>query len=352
VFGGQVAGSEAGASPRNVPEEVVDEDDRNGTKASSKEGKGKGKAYEGAAPAPHVHSRLLLEDVKGRREARAREAEEDAAYELDDLEEISSGKRPQSKLGPSSDTNDPSPTASQYTPMPVLARSTSNYGYNNNTTSNEGPSDSSRFTTIPSTSGTPYFDTPSSSESHPQYPLSPDLLSSLLAPPSLNNIGSVLNVPNFTNNNNTLSTSTPSSKNNYNLVLSPNTNHVNDPFSGFPLDPNLMASFLPSLSPASNARITEDYSQSILDHNSILQEVTSEKADLDERTSQLEKAIAKLMDGLPVETRDALSEAGGMDIGTEPSEYGNALASGSESWVGKNVMGDAELDTFLSQYGT
>lgn len=77
VFGGQSLGGEEG---RNVPEEVV-EDISSGSK-------GKGKAEE-----IFQGGRLLLEDVKGRREARAREAEEDAAYEMDDdLEEISSGE--------------------------------------------------------------------------------------------------------------------------------------------------------------------------------------------------------------------------------------------------------------------
>lgn len=88
VFSGHVAGSEAGASPRTLPEEVVDEPVRR------EENKGKGKVTPGvgtSSSTQNMMSRLLLEDVKGRREARAREAEEDAAYELDDMEEISSG---------------------------------------------------------------------------------------------------------------------------------------------------------------------------------------------------------------------------------------------------------------------
>lgn len=112
----------------------------------------------------------------------------------------------------------------------------------------------------------------------------------------------------------------------------------NDAYAQFGLDPSL-AALLPTLN--------DDYSQSIQDHNMMIQEVGQEKKDLDERTSHLEQAIARLMDGLPVETRAALSN------GTDPNTLALAgnFGDSSDPWD-KNVMGEDELDTFLAQYGT
>lgn len=88
VFGGQVVGGESEAStPR---ENVVVEEEAE--KSAGGGGKGKGKSADGGRiVVPKMRSRLLLEDVKGRQEARERErqsmeAEDDE--DDDDIEEI------------------------------------------------------------------------------------------------------------------------------------------------------------------------------------------------------------------------------------------------------------------------
>lgn len=130
---------------------------------------------------------------------------------------------------------------------------------------------------------------------------------------------------------------------------STSTNYLNQ------LSPRTLATLLPSLPPSST--LPEDYTQSINDHAEVLQDVQNEKADLDERTSALENAIEKLMNGLPVETRDALSGPGAVTAGTV--QEGEAMAAGLD-WgaigasdgdlpvVGNE--GEMDLDSFLAQY--
>lgn len=126
------------------------------------------------------------------------------------------------------------------------------------------------------------------------------------------------------------------------------------------LSPRTLASLLPAL-PTNPSTLPEDYTQSITDHAEVLQEVQNEKADIDERTSALENAIEKLMNGLPVETRDALSAptpssataggvgevaggemGGGLDWGAMSAGAGGDIAVGS--------TGEMDLDSFLAQY--
>lgn len=113
---------------------------------------------------------------------------------------------------------------------------------------------------------------------------------------------------------------------------------------------HVLASLLPTLPVA----VPEDYSQAIHDHAEVLQEVQNEKADIDGRTTALEVAIAKLMQGLPVETRDALGSGGDAALGGVGGSQGTGAGLGEGlDWdpaVGGAPTSDIDLDNFLAQY--
>lgn len=86
VFGGQVVGGESGAStPRDGASVVVEEESNSKVGGN---GKGKGKETDGGRiVVPKMRSRLLLEDVKGRQEARERERQSMEAGDEDEDDE-------------------------------------------------------------------------------------------------------------------------------------------------------------------------------------------------------------------------------------------------------------------------
>ena len=99
------------------------------------------------------------------------------------------------------------------------------------------------------------------------------------------------------------------------------------------------------------ALTSDDYTQAINDHNDVLRHVVSEKADIDQRTTALEAAIAKLMQTLPAETREQLS-GGGVNGQSNGVGLGGVGDQGMQ-WGGEfgGPMADAELEKLLAQYG-
>lgn len=94
------------------------------------------------------------------------------------------------------------------------------------------------------------------------------------------------------------------------------------------------------------------------DHSQVMRDVVNEKADIDQRTTALEAAIAKLMQALPEETRDALSGSEGLEsLGINSQGVSGAGASNGVAEMGEGMQWGAggddglDLDNFLSQYG-
>ncbi|ORY80672.1 hypothetical protein BCR35DRAFT_291172 [Leucosporidium creatinivorum] len=372
VFGGQVVGGDTGAStPRD---NVVVEDDE----TPSSGGKGKGKSTDGSRiVVPKMRSRLLLEDVKGRQEARDRERRslevDDEDEDDDDIEEIPLLR----------EELDDMPTisrSSQYAIPPKLSRSGSSnnsLAYANISPNKHDQSASSRFSTLSSSTPTPTLTSQAPTLSDNQYQLSPDVLSSLLGsnPNALDAFSQFQNgfgassapMP-------STSTLTPSSidptgslpsNSNYDfsraLLPSPNPATASQP--------NPLEALLPGISSSSSDALfspsdfSEDYRSAIQDHSQVMNDVVNEKADIDKRTTALEAAIAKLMQTLPEETREALSSAGGVEgqtleslglgadfgAGASPARPAGTTAEGMQ-WGAGGVDNDIDLDQFLAQY--
>lgn len=351
---------------------------------------------------PKMRSRLLLEDVKGRQEARDRErrsleVDEDddeddieeiplLREELDDMPTISRCKampeRPTAR-GVLADLLHPI-ASQQYAIPPKLSRSASSnnsLAYANISPNKHDQSTSSRFSTLSSSIPTPTLTSQAPTLSDNQYQLSPDVLSSLLGnnPNALDAFSQFQNGfgagagsagmssgPTLTPSSIDPTGSLPSNPNfdfSRALLPSPNPATANQP--------NPLEALLPGISSSTSnalfspADFSEDYRSAIQDHSQVMNDVVSEKADIDKRTTALEAAIAKLMQTLPEETREALSSAGGVEgqtleslglgadfgAGASPARPPAGTTPEGMQWGASGVDNDIDLDQFLAQYG-
>lgn len=115
--------------------------------------------------------------------------------------------------------------------------------------------------------------------------------------------------------------------------------------------------------------VSENFTRAIEDHNQALRDVAAEKADIDRRQTQLELAIANLMQALPAETREQLLSATGAGAGGDAQMLGGGAGGGGGGaggvqgdggagmqWptteFGGQGMADADLEKLLAQYGS
>lgn len=397
VFGGQVVGQED-ESPR---ENVVVEEEQQGDKGPDHMGKGK----EVPLPPSAKRPRLLLEDVKGRDSAgRANyDGQGQELFDLDD-EDIEEIRRPMDDplghLPQVSNREYTSPVgvaggfagtkivcrlaASQYAGHPSLSRSnsTSNpFGY---PSPSAGDTSNSRFTTLPSTTPTPAASGSSeSANAETQYHLPPDYLASLLSggnsPATLEALFQLQNggglagttastsagaIPAYAPSS--LDPTLPSTMNTNDylgraLLPSPKPLSAQPPPFGAglpsvnPLEGLISPSTLANVFPTSDT-VGANYVQQLDDQTSQLRDMMGEKADIDQRTTVLESAIARLMQGLPQETRDQFAgPSAGVDATGPPMSPGLFGGVGADGGIGgwdpNQSLSDADLEKFLAQYG-
>ncbi|KAL8278580.1 hypothetical protein RQP46_009072 [Phenoliferia psychrophenolica] len=378
VFGGQVVGQEDESPRENVVEEEVEKEDQN----ASAKGKGKGKGKEQAGQPAAKRPRLLLEDVKGRERG-----ETDATSELFDLddEDIEEIQRP------ADDDDNAASNASKYASLPTLQRTTSSagkFGYgspskpDNGNSSSASSSASSRFTTLPSSTATPVeTPLPTSAPVAPetQYHLPPDYLASLLSggnsPATLEALFQLQNGGGLPSASSGPSASTSAPTPDFSgltangthtsgagqpdyfyraLLPSPKPAAAQAPpssSSGFPpsnpleglISPSTLATIFPS---SADTTATAAFGQQLAAQTDELEDKLSEKADIDQRTSALESAIAKLMQALPAESMDRLSVSG------PPLEPGGAPFAPLDGapWDPNQTLSDADLEALMAQF--
>lgn len=398
MFGGQVVGQED-ESPR---ENVVVEEEAEKERARASKGKGKATAAPRAPGAKRP--RLLLEDVKGRENSSSNETTSEM-FDLDD-EEIEEIQRPMDEDNLPNSSSGASPfcmagaleadsvrSGSQYPTLPSLTRTNSSggkaFGY---PSPSKADTNSSRFTTLPSTAPTPQPSGPSppptSAAPETQYHLPPDYLASLLsggnspatlealfqlqnggglntsgAPASASTSASPLPgpTPDFSGFNGTPAPVNGNSDYFYRALLpSPKPAAQMAPATGAggmqpnPLEGLISPSALATIFPSADSALTSSYGQQLEENTEQLEDALSEKADIDQRTTALESAIAKLMQALPAETRDQLSGSG-QSSSAAPFAPGLGLDGGSQGgspWDPSNqVLSDADLESLLAQYG-
>lgn len=335
-------------------------------------GKGKGKAKESTAIPPplQLRSRLLLEDVKGRKEARDKQRREEEFRmgddeddeieeipvsfedELDDMPTISSSESRSNLLvlctGTDCDFVD-------YTnSRPGLTRSPSKrnqYSYSGNASVETPSAGDTPHYTLPTLPTLPTM--PARAPNTQFGTIPPDVLSSLLSPSNPNTLAALQQLQN-TNGG-------------------PPAQHLPHPPpssypSSLPLDPSLAAydfglplppapsstDYLNSMALESTSAVQQtlaslatpyDHSSllsAIQDNDAVFRDVTREKADIDQRTAHLETAVKNLMATLPEETRKLLN--------TSPPSTG--LDLGPEMKWDANMGLDAELENLIARYGT
>lgn len=411
VFGGQVVNADEGESPAAS---VVEESSRAGSagpqQVGGQGGKGKGRSV---AVVPKVRSRLLLEDVKGRQASRGLdgspriEEEDDPEDDDDEIEEIpllgddhddlptiSSGKllhAPETAHthygGP--DASPPYATATQYTGRGAITRNPSNptFSYPTISSPSKSPapsSDSSRFTTLPTTTSTPLPADPTTASA--SFQVQPDMVQSLLHPGNQNSLQAFLSMqgsndtpgvgsfPNLMGSSGAMAppTAAPTSISlpdpmtaafmgmgaggDYSRAMVPSPMPAYTPAAPVP---SSLASLLPTTSAPADPIAELNLS------NQLLQNVAQEKIDIDARTSALEAAIAKLMQNLPEGTRETL-QAGGQVGPLSPGPLTPGLSglaglatpgpSGTSEGMQWPTQGlgagpdDVDLDKFLAQY--
>lgn len=260
--------------------------------------------------------------------------------------------------------------------MPKLSRSGSSANSLTFSSPNKQANGASRFTTVSSSAPSPSLTTQAPTDS--QYQLPPDVLKSLLASNS-NNLDA------FSQFQNDFSTGSSSMALSSGSTLAPSLADANGSMPNFDFSrallpspnpatasqPNPLESLIPGISTASSNALfspsdfSDDYRTAIQDHSQVMNDVVNEKADIDKRTTALEAAIAKLMQTLPEETREALSSAGGVEGQTLESlglgaDFGQGVsparpaAGGSTDgmqWGTQGIDNDLDLDQFLAQYG-
>ncbi|KAK4701164.1 hypothetical protein P7C70_g5077, partial [Phenoliferia sp. Uapishka_3] len=394
VFGGQVVGQEDESPRENVVEEESGErTDREG--AANGAGKGKGKANEVPRSTGAKRPRLLLKDVQGRENLSSNGTPTSELFDLDD-EDIEEIRRPTEEDALPSGSG-----ASQYATLPALARTNSSsgkpYGFPSPNKADASSANSSRFSTIPSsTTPTPSISTPTPTPPETQYHLPPDYLASLLSggnspatlealfqlqngaglktpvPPTSSTSSSAGPIPTFTSGttpdfSGLNGYAPPNGQNDYfhrALLPSPKPSSAQPPpppstSNGFASNPLLEGLISPSalstIFPASDA-LTTSYNQQLTEQTGQLEEMLSDKADIDQRTTALESAIAKLMQALPKETRDQLGAGGGaaggnQGMGGMASGFDGANGTGDgQGWDPSQALSDADLENLLAQY--
>ena len=259
--------------------------------------------------------------------------------------------------------------------MPKLARSGSSANSLTYASPNKQTSNASRFSAVTSSAPTPSITTQAPDDS--QYQLPPDVLNSLLASTNPGNHDAFTQ---FQNSFGSGSMSMPSGSTLTPSSIDPSGSMPNFDFSRALLpspnpatatQPNPLESLIPGISSTSSnalfspADFSDDYRSAIQDHSQVMNDVVNEKADIDKRTTALEAAIAKLMQTLPEETREALSSAGGVEgqtleslglgadfgQGVSPSRPAAGESTDGMQWGAQGIDNDIDLDQFLAQYG-
>jgi hypothetical protein len=276
--------------------------------------------------------------------------------------------------------------ASQYSSLPTISLSnSSNNALAYSKPDSSASSSSSRFTTLPSAAPTPAPAPQPSPGPDSQYQLPPDMLSSLFSPSNPNALEAFLQFPHISGlGGTTLATGPPSTLApssigpmasysttgggiDFSRALLPSPSSTSATQAN-PLDILNLAGGASTSGTTSNALFStsdfsDDFASAISDHSQVIRDVVSEKADIDQRTTALEAAIAKLMQALPEETREALSSKGTDGQGSVSPGIGGAQANGIGSAGGVGMMspqgmqwatgddGQLDLDKFLDQYG-
>ncbi|SCV72634.1 BQ2448_4171 [Microbotryum intermedium] len=367
VFGGQVAGGEQGESPPGGSGVVLEEEtgvDGEGCTNGGAGGKGKGKGpAQARAVAPKMRSQLLLEDVKGRQDDRAKHLRTLSARIRDEADDDDDEEEDIEKI-PSSRASDELPTISSAPRMPSIA-STSRAPTTSKALVYPGNSpDASRFTTIPTPdSNRPSVaSAPGDSPADPDYHLSQDAINNMFGDGSASSANQDALVsflqsrsqPSATPTSGTGASNTlfPGAIDMPSFPRTPGGNNIDFSRALIPSSPALAA---PTSNPLdaltsetgalfSPSDFSPDYRSAIRDSTQAIQDVTNEKADIDARTSALEAAIARLMQNLPEETREQLSQQTGQGLD-------ELSTSGNGSWS-SGANGDLDLDKFLAQYDT
>ncbi|KAI5478632.1 heat shock transcription factor [Pseudohyphozyma bogoriensis] len=352
VFGGQVVGQDA-ETPR---EGVVVEEEQ-------EKGKGKEKTSGEGRPMqmPKRRPRLLLEDVKGRESSSGISGVNGDDDDDEEIEEI-----------PARTALNEMPTISRagsFSGIPSLSRSNSNSPFFTSPPKLDGSSsDSSRFTQLPSHTPTPLATNSSAGLTDPQYTLPNDYLSflansntsgnTLEAFLQLQNAGSLnpsaTSAPSapFSNLASTSTSMPPGSSSmpdfDYSRALLPSPTLASATAMG-PLDAvtNPFASIYTADSNLANeGQISADYAQALNSNKEQMDSIAREKEKIDQRTTAVEEAVAKLMAALPPDAREQMmastagQEAG---LGGDPSMWGDGTDTGTGAM-------DEDLEKMLAMY--
>ncbi|KDE05811.1 hypothetical protein MVLG_03900 [Microbotryum lychnidis-dioicae p1A1 Lamole] len=369
VFGGQVAGAEQEESPPGGSGVVLEEEtgqEGEGSTNGASGGKSKG---EGAAKAravvPKMRSQLLLEDVVGRPDDRAKRLRTLSARIRDEADdEDGCGEDAEIEEIPSSRASDELPTISSAPRMPPTA-STSRAPTSIQALVYPGNSpDAYRFTTVPTPDSNGLNVTSATGDSPaPDYHLSQDAIDNMFGGGGSTSSANQDALVSFLQSRSQSSATPTSGAGTSNTLFpgaidmpsfprTPGGNNIDFSRALMPSSPGVTA---PTSNPLdaltsetgalfSHSDLSPDYRSAIRDSTQAIQDVTNEKADIDARTSALEAAIARLMQNLPEETRDQLSQQTGQGLDELSTSGPGAWSSGAN--------GDLDLDKFLAQYDT
>lgn len=251
---------------------------------------------------------------------------------------------------------------SQVLTRPAMVRTGSSSSFRQPALS-KNSSYSSRFETLPSASPSTIGAESPSATSPPQFGgLPPDMLSNLLSPSNSATLAAFMQLQNISAappSAPIASTSHSSSMHlpplpplpveHLSLLASPvdSAHLLKNSHHPFAPSPDFSA-LLPSFS--ESPHLNPDYSVALQENNEILREAMTEKTVIDAKTTEIETAIAKLLQTLPPETRAQLNQNGQLNasgFGFENESVSGSAGDGQGMrWGDENLEGD-----FLSQYG-